>query len=129
MTDSGASESIQRASTAEAADQGYPHGHLGHLDAAQAEQLEEFRKLVAEAGLYKAGPPPSHEDEALLYVRPPRPRCPLRPEGEGRPWERPMEVQRLTDGSQEVFARAEVGACGRAAAVQGHARVARGQRH
>ena len=68
MTDSGASEPIQRVNTAEAADQGYPHGHLGHLDAAQAEKLEEFRKLVAEAGLYKAGPPPSHEDEALLYV-------------------------------------------------------------
>lgn len=70
MTDSGASEPIQRVSTAEAADYGYPHGHLGHLDAAQAEKLEEFRKLVAAEGLYKAGPPPSHEDEALLYVPP-----------------------------------------------------------
>lgn len=68
MADSGASEPAQTVGIDEVVDQGYPHGHLGHLDAVQAEKLEEFKELVAAEGLYKAGPPPSHEDEALLYV-------------------------------------------------------------
>ena len=69
-TDSGASgPPLQKVDTsASFSDYGYPHGHLGHLDEAQAEALEEFRKLAEAEGLYKPGPPPSHDDEALLYA-------------------------------------------------------------
>ncbi|KAL2106936.1 hypothetical protein VUR80DRAFT_5935 [Thermomyces stellatus] len=71
-TDSGASgPPLQKTeTTASFPDYGYPQGHLGHLDETQAEKLEEFRKLVETEGLYKPGPPPSHDDEALLrYLR------------------------------------------------------------
>lgn len=71
-TDSGASgpplSKVETAASAAEADYGYPHGHLGHLDEAQTAALDEFRKLVEAEGLYTPGPPPSHEDEALLYV-------------------------------------------------------------
>lgn len=70
-TDSGASgPPLTKTETAASAveDYGYPHGHLGHLDEAQIAALEAFRKLVEAEGLYTPGPPPSHEDEALLYA-------------------------------------------------------------
>ena len=50
------------------AEHSYPHGHLGHLDEAQTTALAEFRKLAKDEGLYTPGPPPSHEDEDLLYA-------------------------------------------------------------
>ncbi|KAG8899144.1 hypothetical protein FRB99_006895 [Tulasnella sp. 403] len=48
-------------------------GHVGHLTPEQGEALEEFRGLVATAGLYHpgdphAGIPPSHDDATLLYA-------------------------------------------------------------
>lgn len=49
-------------------DIGYPHGHLGHLDDHQQSQFTAFKELLTERGLYKPGPPPSHDDPLLLYV-------------------------------------------------------------
>lgn len=50
----------------------YPAAHLGHLNPAQAEALEAFRKLCLEGGYYKPagtdGPYASHDDETLLFV-------------------------------------------------------------
>lgn len=45
---------------------GYPHGHLGHLTAAEEAALLQFKTHLASSGLYAPGPPPSHEDAALL---------------------------------------------------------------
>ena len=51
---------------------GYPVGHLGRLTTSQESALVEFKKVSAEAGLYKLGSddgqPPSHRDAVLLYV-------------------------------------------------------------
>ncbi|KAH6605417.1 cellular retinaldehyde-binding triple function [Trichoderma cornu-damae] len=48
----------------------FPHGHLGHLSASQEEALERFRAVVGEQGLWRPGPPPSHDDQTLLrYLR------------------------------------------------------------
>jgi hypothetical protein len=48
----------------------YPNAHLGHLTERQEEALREFRALLEERGLWKAGPPPSHDDPLLLrYLR------------------------------------------------------------
>ncbi|KAL2760212.1 hypothetical protein ACRALDRAFT_2096211 [Sodiomyces alcalophilus JCM 7366] len=52
------------------ADGGYPHGHCGHLDDYQQSQFVAFKELLTERGLYKPGPPPSHDDPLLLrYLR------------------------------------------------------------
>ncbi|POS69828.1 SEC14 cytosolic factor [Diaporthe helianthi] len=46
---------------------GYPHGHLGHLTTDEEEALKGFKAYLSEKGLYKAGPPqPSHDDPTLL---------------------------------------------------------------
>lgn len=49
---------------------GYPQGHLGHLNAHEAEALEGLRAVVEERGLWKRGPPASHDDATLLYASP-----------------------------------------------------------
>ncbi|WYZ46129.1 hypothetical protein EsH8_IX_000354 [Colletotrichum jinshuiense] len=49
---------------------GYPHGHLGHLNEHEEAQLADFKVLLEEKGLYKPGPPASHDDPTLLrYLR------------------------------------------------------------
>lgn len=45
---------------------GYPHGHLGHLTAEEEEALRGFKAYLGEKGLYQPGPPPSHDDPTLL---------------------------------------------------------------
>jgi len=48
---------------------GYPIGHLGHLTEHQAEQLEAFRQLCQDKGLYKPASNlnhSSHDDTTLL---------------------------------------------------------------
>ncbi|KAK3984344.1 CRAL-TRIO domain-containing protein [Cladorrhinum sp. PSN332] len=50
-------------------DIGYPHGHLGHLNAEEEKSLEQFRKLLQEKGLYVPGEgerQASHDDQTLL---------------------------------------------------------------
>lgn len=47
---------------------GYPHGHLGHLNDEEEAALREFKALLEERGLYKAGPPASSDDQTLLWV-------------------------------------------------------------
>ncbi|KAH6855914.1 CRAL-TRIO domain-containing protein [Chaetomium sp. MPI-CAGE-AT-0009] len=47
-------------------DVGYPHGHLGHLTEGEENQLKAFKVFLEEKGLYKSGPPPSHDDQTLL---------------------------------------------------------------
>jgi hypothetical protein len=50
------------------ADYAYPYGHLGHLTPKQEEAFIQFKKVLEERGLVKAGPPPSHDDPLILYV-------------------------------------------------------------
>jgi hypothetical protein len=48
---------------------GYPIGHLGHLTGAQAQALEDFKKLLEEEKLYKprtAESPASHDETTVL---------------------------------------------------------------
>jgi len=47
---------------------GYPHGHLGHLNAEEEEVLRGFKLFLEEKALYQPGPPASHDDQTLLYV-------------------------------------------------------------
>ncbi len=47
-------------------DVGYPHGHLGNLTEDEATRLDQFRLFLQEKGLYRPGPPPSHDDQTLL---------------------------------------------------------------
>ncbi|KAL7941554.1 CRAL-TRIO domain-containing protein [Trichoderma barbatum] len=48
----------------------FPHGHLGHLSAVQEEALERFKAVLQEKGLWRPGPPASHDDQTLLrYLR------------------------------------------------------------
>lgn len=49
---------------------GYPHGHLGHLNADEEEAFRDFKLFLQEKGLYKPGDPASHDDPTLLYVLP-----------------------------------------------------------
>jgi hypothetical protein len=49
-------------------DVGYPNGHLGHLTDDETKALAEFKALITEKGAYSPGPPPSHDDQTLLYV-------------------------------------------------------------
>ncbi|KAI3391947.1 hypothetical protein diail_6593 [Diaporthe ilicicola] len=56
-----------RASAAKAAlENGYPHGHLGHLTQDEEDALKGFKAYLQEKGLYQPGPPPSHDDPTLL---------------------------------------------------------------
>ncbi|KAK4247314.1 CRAL-TRIO domain-containing protein [Corynascus novoguineensis] len=47
-------------------DVGYPHGHLGHLTEEEENRLRLFKDFLEEKGLYKGGPPASHDDQTLL---------------------------------------------------------------
>lgn len=56
-----------RASQTKAAlENGYPHGHLGHLTEEEENALKGFKAYLQEKGLYQPGPPPSHDDPTLL---------------------------------------------------------------
>ncbi|ROW02178.1 hypothetical protein VSDG_02320 [Cytospora chrysosperma] len=49
---------------------GYPCGHLGHLTTDEEDAFQKFKALIQERGLYKPGPPASHDDPTLLrYLR------------------------------------------------------------
>lgn len=56
------------ANTTSSSQLGYPHGHLGHLNEFEEDSLRRFRDLLEERGLYKRGPPASHDDATLLCV-------------------------------------------------------------
>ncbi|PNY26317.1 SEC14 cytosolic factor [Tolypocladium capitatum] len=45
---------------------GYPRGHVGYLSADEEEALRSFQDVLEERGLYKRGPPASHDDQTLL---------------------------------------------------------------
>ncbi|RYP57473.1 hypothetical protein DL769_009457 [Monosporascus sp. CRB-8-3] len=61
---------IHRVPTAGAVGEGYPKGHLGHLTEKEEQALLEFKDLLGAKGLYKRGPPASHDDPILLrYLR------------------------------------------------------------
>lgn len=45
---------------------GYPHGHLGHLTADEENAFRNFKLFLQDKGLYKPGPPASHDDATLL---------------------------------------------------------------
>ncbi|KAK2594780.1 hypothetical protein QQS21_007527 [Conoideocrella luteorostrata] len=48
----------------------YPRGHLGYLSEREAEALENFKTCLEERGVWKRGPPASHDDQTLLrYLR------------------------------------------------------------
>ncbi|KAL1882898.1 hypothetical protein Daus18300_000536 [Diaporthe australafricana] len=49
-----------------ALENGYPHGHLGHLTPDEEAALKGFKVYLQEKGLYQPGPPPSHDDPTLL---------------------------------------------------------------
>ncbi|KAJ0161076.1 SEC14 cytosolic factor [Colletotrichum tanaceti] len=71
-TDSAAADPTTRVKSAAStvSDVGYPHGHLGHLSEHEEAQLAAFKTLVEAKGLYKPGPPASHDDPTLLrYLR------------------------------------------------------------
>ncbi|KAB5545919.1 CRAL-TRIO domain-containing protein [Coniochaeta sp. 2T2.1] len=53
-------------STGTAHEIGYPNGHLNHLNEEEQEAFQNFKTLVQERGLYKPGPPPSHDDQTLI---------------------------------------------------------------
>lgn len=54
-------------STASAPSQvSYPHGHLGYLNKSQEARFAEFKQILEDRGLYKPGPPASHDDPLLL---------------------------------------------------------------
>lgn len=60
------SDSIHRVPSAGAPEHGYPQGHLGHLTASEEQALKDFKVFLQEKGLWKPGPPPSHDDPTLL---------------------------------------------------------------
>lgn len=68
---SGTSDSAHRVPSAGAAsvgghEIGYPHGHLGHLSADEEDAFRNFKLLLQEKGVYKPGPPASHDDQTLM---------------------------------------------------------------
>ncbi|RYO80173.1 hypothetical protein DL764_009928 [Monosporascus ibericus] len=61
---------IHRVPTAGAVGEGYPNGHLGHLTEKEEQVFREFKAFIEVKGLYKRGPPASHDDPTLLrYLR------------------------------------------------------------
>ncbi|KAM0274268.1 hypothetical protein ACHAQH_008027 [Verticillium albo-atrum] len=71
MSEAGPAQPIQPVpSNVSTVDGAYPGGHLGHLTEHQEAQLVAFKKLIEERGLYKPGPPASHDDPLLIrYLR------------------------------------------------------------
>ncbi|GAW20755.1 hypothetical protein ANO14919_102660 [Xylariales sp. No.14919] len=57
---------LRRVPSSGAVEVGYPTGHLGHLTEHETQALEDFKALIEEKGIYKPGPPPSHDDQTLL---------------------------------------------------------------
>ena len=45
---------------------GYPHGHLGHLNADEENALQNFKVFLQDKGLYTTEPKPSHDDQTLM---------------------------------------------------------------
>jgi hypothetical protein len=60
-------DAIQRIPSTGAPEHGYPHGHLHHLTEVQLKALNDFKVFLEEKGMYKPGPPASHDDQTLLY--------------------------------------------------------------
>ncbi|KAI1302733.1 CRAL-TRIO domain-containing protein [Xylaria venustula] len=61
---------MRRVPSSGAVDVGYPTGHFGHLTDHETQALADFKTLLQDKGLYKPGPPPSHDDPTLLrYLR------------------------------------------------------------
>lgn len=100
---------------------GYPNGHLGHLNERETRALEDFKALITEKGEYSPGPPPSHDDQTLLFVRP----CPV---VHGRRCRKPrkLTLDHFPSLPQEIPPRPSMGARGCLQAVQGHRRLAGG---
>ncbi|KJZ72261.1 hypothetical protein HIM_08302 [Hirsutella minnesotensis 3608] len=65
---SGASDRATRvkSSASTTSQLGYPHGHLGQLSPQETEKLDRFKTVLGERGLWKSGPPASHDDQTLL---------------------------------------------------------------
>ncbi|KAJ8117771.1 hypothetical protein ONZ43_g4126 [Nemania bipapillata] len=64
------SSDLRRVPSSGAVEVGYPTGHLGHLTEHETQALADFKALIEEKGIYKQGPPPSHDDPTLLrYLR------------------------------------------------------------
>lgn len=57
-------------STVSASNFAYPHGHLGYLSPQQDEALQKFKAILEERGAWTRGPPPSHNEQTLLYALP-----------------------------------------------------------
>ncbi|KAI1336014.1 CRAL-TRIO domain-containing protein [Xylariaceae sp. FL0016] len=66
MTNKRKSGSLHRVPSAGAVEHGYPAGHLGHLTEHEKKSFADFKAYLTEKGLYKPGPPPSHNDPTLL---------------------------------------------------------------
>ncbi|KAI5464941.1 CRAL-TRIO domain-containing protein [Mariannaea sp. PMI_226] len=59
-----------RSTASSMTDRGYPHGHLGHLTEHEEEAFHQFKQVLDERGVWKQGPPASHDDQTLLrYLR------------------------------------------------------------
>lgn len=56
----------ERITSAGGHDIGYPNGHLGHLTEEEENRLADFKTFLEDKGLYKRGPPASHDDQTLL---------------------------------------------------------------
>ncbi|KAI1437927.1 CRAL-TRIO domain-containing protein [Xylaria sp. CBS 124048] len=61
-----ASNALRRVPSSGAVEIGYPSGHMGHLTEHETKALSDFKSLLEEKGLYKPGPPPSHDEPTLL---------------------------------------------------------------
>ncbi|UNI16832.1 hypothetical protein JDV02_003230 [Purpureocillium takamizusanense] len=44
----------------------YPRGHLGYLSPHEEDALQQFKVVLEDRGVYKPGPPASHDDPTLL---------------------------------------------------------------
>ncbi|KAG5975614.1 hypothetical protein E4U55_007615 [Claviceps digitariae] len=59
-----------RSSASTTSQAGYPQGHLGCLTEREKDALEKLKGLLEEGGVWRRGPPASHDDQTLLrYLR------------------------------------------------------------
>jgi hypothetical protein len=65
----GAAKKVKSSGSTAGAEYGFPHGHFGHLNPEEEDALRNFKLFLQEKGIYTPGPPPSHDDPTLLYVR------------------------------------------------------------